>query len=134
MDEPEDKGYTVKDKRYLHMSEEEKDQTRQEEHTQEQGAFEASGSGAAQSQEIPLPEITFSSFILSLSSSVFISMGAMPDPITGKMEKNLSRAKQTIDLLGVLRDKTKGNLTADEENLFDHLLYDLRMAYIKEAG
>jgi hypothetical protein len=129
MDEPEDKGYTVKDKRFLNMSEEEKAQARQQEQAQEQAATEAGGSGG-----IPLPEITFSSFILSLSSSVFISIGAMPDPVTGKTEKNLDRAKQTIDLLGLLQEKTRGNLSTDEENLFDHLLYDLRMAYIKEAG
>jgi hypothetical protein len=131
MDEPEDKGYTVKDKRFLHMSEEEKDQARREEQTEDQAAFEAAGSEAG---DLPLPDITFSSFIFSLSSSVFISMGAMPDPNTGKTERNMARAKQTIDLLGMLRDKTKGNLTADEEGLFDHLLYDLRMTYIKEAG
>jgi hypothetical protein len=133
MDEPEDKGYTIKDRRYAQMSEEEKTQARAEEQAQEQTAA-AAGSEAAQDSDIPLPGVTFSSFILSLSSSVFISMGAMPDPTTGKVEKNLQRAKQTIDLLGMLWDKTKGNLTADEENLFDHLLYDLRMAYIKEAS
>ncbi len=129
MDEPEDKGYTVKDNRYLHMSEEEKAQAREQ-------AAEQAKAGAATGetfQDIPMPEITFSSFILSLSSSVFINIGAMPDPNTGKVEKNLALAKQTIDLLGVLREKTKGNLTADEESLFDHLLYDLRMAYIKVA-
>ena len=82
---------------------------------------------------MPLPEITFPSFLVSLSSSAFISLGLMPDPQTGKQEKNLPLAKQTIDLLGVLQEKTRHNLTAEEENLFDHLLYDLRMAYIKEA-
>ena len=61
-------------------------------------------------------------------------LGAIPDPNTGKTEKNLPLAKQTIDLLGVLREKTRNNLDSEEENLFDHLLYDLRMAYIKEVG
>lgn len=131
MDEPEDQGYTVKDRRYLHMSEEEKAQARQEQ-AQQQAAPGATG-GADAPRDIPLPEITFSSFILSLSSSIFISLGAMPDPNTGKTEKNLPLAKQTIDLLGLLREKSRGNLTADEENLFDHLLYDLRLAYIKEV-
>jgi hypothetical protein len=131
MDEPEEKGYTVKDKRYLHMSEEEKAHARQEEAEAAQSGAEASE--AAASEDIPLPEVTFSSFILSLTSSVFIHMGVMPDPNTGKVEKNLPLAKQTIDLLGLLREKTRGNLNADEESLFDHLLYDLRMAYIKVA-
>ena len=83
---------------------------------------------------MPLPEITFSSFIFSLSSSAFVSLGAIPDPNTGKVEKNLPLVKQTIDLLGLLRDKTRNNLTQEEENLFDHLLYDLRMAYVREVG
>jgi hypothetical protein len=58
----------------------------------------------------------------------------MADPATGETQKNLPLAKQTIDLLGLLREKTRNNLTPDEENLYDHLLYDLRMRYIKEVG
>ena len=76
----------------------------------------------------------FSSFVFSLSTSALLHLGEVPDPLTQKIEKNLPLAKQTIDLLGVLRDKTRGNLDQEEENLFDHLLYDLRMAYIKEVG
>jgi hypothetical protein len=129
MEDSEDKGYTVKDRRYLHMSEEEK--ARMKEEATAQGAREDAGGAGA---EVPLPEITFASFLVSLSSSAFISLGQLPDPHTGKAEKNLPLAKQTIDLLGLLRDKTRNNLTAEEENLFDHLLYDLRMAYIKEVG
>jgi hypothetical protein len=131
MDEPEDKGYTVKDRRYLHMSEEEKAQAQQA--PPGGAAPEGSAAGAQAPQDVPLPGITFSSFIMSLSSSIFMSLGIMPDPNTGKADQNLPLAKQTIDLLGLLREKTRGNLTADEENLFDHLLYDLRMAYVKEA-
>jgi hypothetical protein len=146
MGEPEDKGYTVKDRRYLHLSEEEKAKVREEEAAKEaakevaaEEAFqEASQKAAAEaaqaSQEVLLPEITFSSFIFSLSSSALVSLGAVPDPNTGKMEKNLPLAKQTIDLLGLLRDKTRNNVTQEEEILFDHLLYDLRMAYVKEVG
>jgi hypothetical protein len=146
MGEPEDKGYTVKDRRYLHLSEAEKDKIRAEEAAKEaaneaaaEDAFqEASQKAAAEvaeaTQEMPLPEITFSSFVFSLSSSALVSLGAIPDPNSGKMEKNLSMAKQTIDLLAILRDKTRNNLTQEEEILFDHLLYDLRMVYIKEVG
>ncbi len=146
MGEPEDKGYTVKDRRYLHLSEAEKGKIRAEEAAKEaaeeagaEEAFqEASQKAAAEAaeatQKMPLPEITFSSFVFSLSSSALVSLGAIPDPNTGKMEKNLPMAKQTIDLLAILRDKTRNNLTQEEEILFDHLLYDLRMVYIKEVG
>jgi hypothetical protein len=84
-------------------------------------------------EEKILPEVDFLSFILSLSSSVLIHFGAIPDPITKKTEKNLPLAKQTIDLLGILKDKTKGNLTMEEERLLDNILYDLRMRYVRES-
>ncbi|MFA5111901.1 MAG: DUF1844 domain-containing protein [Desulfobaccales bacterium] len=145
MSEPEDKGYTVNDRRFLHLSEEEKAKLRKEQAAREtakdtaaeafQEASQKAATEAAQTaHEAPLPEISFSSFIFSLSSSAFVSLGAIPDPNTGKMEKNLAMVKQTIDLLAILRDKTRNNLTPEEENLFDHLLYDLRMSYVKEIG
>ena len=142
MSEDEDKGYTVEDRRYLHLSEEEKAKVREQAGAQEAAAEEAfqeaSHKAAAEadktSRELPLPEITFSSLLFSLSSSAFVSLGAIPDPNTGKMEKNLPLVKQTIDLLGLLRDKTRNNLTQEEEVLFDHLLYDLRMSYVREIG
>jgi hypothetical protein len=146
MGEPEDKGYTVEDKRYLHLNEAEKAKVREEaaakgaaqEEAAEEAFQEASQKAAAEGgktdQEMPLPEISFPSFIFSLSSAAFASLGAIPDPQTGKVEKNLPLAKQTIDLLGLLRDKTRNNLSREEDNLFDHLLSDLRMAYVREVG
>jgi hypothetical protein len=146
MEESEDKGYAVKDRRYLHLSEEDKAKIREDKAAEEaakeaaaEEAFqEASQKAAAEGdktvQEVPLPEISFPSFIFSLSSSAFVSLGAIPDPNTGKQEKNLALAKQTIDLLVMLREKTRNNLTQEEENLFDHLLYDLRMSYVREVG
>jgi hypothetical protein len=141
MGEDEDKGYTVEDRRYLHLSEEEKAKLREQAGAEEAAAEafqEASHKAAAEadeaSQELPLPQITFSSLLFSLSSAAFVSLGAIPDPNTGKTEKNLALVKQTIDLLGLLRDKTRNNLTQEEEVLFDHLLYDLRMSYVREVG
>jgi len=132
MSEAEDKGYTIKDRRFHQLSEEEKAEARKSESDQKQAFQEAAQKAAGGA--IPAPEITFASLILSLSSTAFMNLGALPDPNTGQTEKNLPLAKQTIDLLGVLREKTRNNLELDEENLFDHLLYDLRMAYIKEVG
>ncbi len=132
MSETEEKGYTVKDRRFHQLSEEEKAEARQTGSSQEkafQEAAQKAAAGAAQG-----PEITFSSLIFSLSSTAFMHLGALPDPNTGKTEKNLPLAKQTIDLLGVLREKTRNNLDQEEDELFEHLLYDLRMAYIKEVG
>lgn len=132
MSETEDKGYTIKDRRFHQLSEEERAEAQKKEASQKQAFQEAAQKAAAGAA--PAPEISFASLILSLSSAAFMNLGALPDPNTGQTEKNLPLAKQTIDLLGVLREKTRNNLDLEEENLFDHLLYDLRMAYIKEVG
>ena len=138
MTEPEDKGYTVEDRRYLHKSEEEKARIREEEEAAARRAAETGAAAAEEApktfQDMPQPEITFTSFLISLSSSAFIHLGDIPDPTTGETKQDLPLAKQTIDLLGLLRDKTRGNLLEEEEKLFDHLLYDLRMRYIKETS
>ena len=84
-------------------------------------------------EEMPLPEINFPSFVLSLSSSALLHFGQIPDPITKKQERNLPLAKQTIDILGILQEKTKGNLTKDEEQLIENLLHDLRLKYVEES-
>jgi hypothetical protein len=80
-----------------------------------------------------LPQVSFSSFILSLSTSALVHLGEVPDPVTQKMDKHLPLAKQTIDLLGMLMEKTKGNLSGDEEKMMEHLLADLRWRYVREA-
>jgi hypothetical protein len=137
MTEPEDKGYTVEDRRFLHKSEEEKARIKEEEEAARQAATGTQEDPQESTQEtpedMPLPEITFASFLISLSSSAFIHLGDIPDPATGEINKDLPLAKQTIDLLGVLREKTRNNLQEDEEKLFDHILYDLRMRYVKET-
>ncbi len=139
MTEPEDKGFTVHDRRFHQQSEEEKERQRQaaQEREAAKAAYDSEATKAAaeaqSGSEGPLPEITFASFIMSLGTSVFFHLGDLPHPETGQAEKNLPMAKQTIDLLGLLREKTKNNLTPEEENIFDHLLYDLRMRYVKEV-
>ncbi len=130
-DKSEDKGYTVKDRRFHQMSEEEK-AGEQEARSSQTRAFQEAAQKAAGGAAGP--DINFSSLIFSLSSTAFMHLGAIPDPNTGKQEKNLPLAKQAIDLLGVLREKTRNNLDQEEESLFEHLLYDLRLAYIKEVG
>jgi hypothetical protein len=83
-------------------------------------------------QETRLPKINFQTFVLSLNSSVLVQLGIIEDPMTGIKEKNLSLAKQTIDILGMLDEKTKGNLNKDEEMMLKNILYDLRMMYVRE--
>lgn len=78
-----------------------------------------------------LPGIDFSTFVLSLSHSALMHLGEAPNPENGKVEKNLPLARQTIDLISMLEEKTKGNLTGDEERLIGQILFDLRMRYVE---
>ena len=83
---------------------------------------------------IKLPKIDFSTFVLSINSSALVQLGFIEDPGSGQKTKNLPLAKQTIDILAMLEEKTRGNLTSDEDNILKNLLYELRMLYVKEKG
>jgi hypothetical protein len=83
--------------------------------------------------EETLPRVDFTTFILSLSHSALMHLGEAPSPETGTIEENLALARQTIDLVGMLEEKTKGNLTGDEERLIGQILFDLRMRYVERS-
>ena len=78
-----------------------------------------------------LPPMDFSTFILSLATSAQFHLGLVPNPATGKQEKRLPLAKETIDLIELLKGKTEGNLNDEEAKLIEHVLYDLRMMYVE---
>jgi hypothetical protein len=80
-----------------------------------------------------LYEFGFSTFILSLSTSALVHLGELPDPITNKKEINLQLARQTISIIEMLKEKTKGNLTDEEEKLLDGVLYDVRLKFLGQA-
>ena len=84
-------------------------------------------------QTYTLPKIDFSTFVLSINSSALVQLGLIDDPGGGPKTKNLPMAKQTIDLLAMLEEKTQGNLTSDEDNILKNILYELRMLYVKES-
>lgn len=82
----------------------------------------------------PFPAITFPAFVVSLAHTAAVHFGDVPDPVTGEtMEQNLPAAQQMIGILSLLDEKTRGNLTAEERQLLDQILYELRMRY-EEAG
>ncbi len=85
-----------------------------------------------ESQQNVMPEIDFSTFIMSLNASILVNLGIMADPVTGAKSKDLIMGKQTIDVLKILQEKTKGNLTSEEDTLLKHILYELHMLYVKE--
>jgi len=128
-DEEQEKGFVVRDKRFS-AAKEEKVESQINEEAKTEGAPEEHISAP----EGPLAEIDFTNFILSLSTSALIQLGEIQDPFTKKSTKNLPLAEQTIDLIGMLKEKTKGNLSPEEEKVIEYILYDLRMRYVKAAG
>ena len=135
----EKKGFRVVDKRVAAQEGEQKEEPKKEKkgkrkkEAKPQEKQEAKQE-AKKEQPPPLPEVTFAAFVYSLSTSALVHLGEIPEPISEKMDKNLPLAKQTIDILGILQEKTKGNLIQEEESLLNNFLYDLRMRYVKAMG
>ncbi|MCH5278103.1 MAG: DUF1844 domain-containing protein [Desulfovibrionaceae bacterium] len=77
-----------------------------------------------------LPEVTFSTFVLSLASSALVQLGEVPDPDTGEHVRDPALARNTIDVLSMLEDKTSNGLTPDEKHLLKDVLYELRMKFV----
>lgn len=76
--------------------------------------------------------MSFAGFVLSLATTAAVHLGDIADPATGqRLEPDLASAHQMIELIALLQDKTKGNLTDDETKLVDDLLYELRMRYVQ---
>jgi hypothetical protein len=90
----------------------------------DEGAANGSGGGAKD-----LPHIDFSTFVISLSHNALVHLGDAPDPAGAA--PNLELARQTIDLLGLLEEKTRGNLTGEEERMLSAALYDLRSRFVE---
>ena len=89
------------------------------------------GAGAADHDPEKLPAIDFSTFVLSLSHSALVHLGDAPLPDGHAPERDLVLARQTIDLLGILQEKTRNNLSGEEERLLDQALYDLRVRFVE---
>lgn len=122
-DNTNDKGFTVNDRR----------------------AFNADGSPISNAEELAghqkienscgesaMPKVSFDTLVASLNASALFSMGALADPDAGETKKDLEMARYTIDLLEMLEEKTKGNLTGAEAEMLKHVLYDLRLIYVRE--
>ncbi len=93
---------------------------------------EAKKKGGVKTQD--LPPLDFSTFVLSLSSSVLMNLGVVENPMTKKTEKEPAVAKQTIDLMVLLREKTRGNLTESETKLLEDVLRELQLWYVKTVS
>ncbi|MEE8111005.1 MAG: DUF1844 domain-containing protein [bacterium] len=126
----EKKAFTVTDRRFSKRDPEEPrtEPERPPEPEPSQAAREEPQKGPAAS-----PQADFAGFILSLANTALINMGVAPDPMGGQPEVHLDGAEQMIDILGILQEKTQGNLTKEEEGLLDQILSELRMRYVEVA-
>ena len=139
MDQEKEQGFKVQDKRSSFQESSETAQT-DTTSTDAQSTAEPEQTREAKQEEqrqaqddtssIPLPEANFMTLVISFAFPTQIALGLIPDPMTQQMMKELTQAKYHIDLLSVLREKTKGNLTKEEDQAFEQILFDLRMAYV----
>jgi len=134
----EEKGFVIKDRRALDEKGELKKRPEEEDKKTEQReakrAEPSADKAREEQQRPPLPEVNFTSLIFSLSSSALYHFGEIADPQTGQKKKDLALAKHAIDTIAMLKEKTKGNLTEEEQKFIDSVLTDLRWRYVKEAG
>ncbi len=135
------KGFTVKDRRFakqdseesgeaesLAKGEEVREPSPELEELQAEEAREPS-----QEQDGP-PKTEFSGLILSLANTAMLHLGVVPNPTGGNVEVNVEGARQMIDILGILEEKTQGNLTEEEDRLLKEVLAQLRMQFLGVSG
>jgi hypothetical protein len=147
-DEEQGQGFTVRDRRVFAPEREEtatgeepqaaEPKPEKAEQEKPEPADEAAKKEAPRAEEqardVPLPEPSFSSFLtFFFFQQVLMCLGDIPHPETGVVEKNLPMARYLIDMMAVLKEKTKGNLTADEEQQINSFLTELRMRYVQKS-
>ena len=127
-EETKGEGFVIKDRRFSDEAEDKKGEpvTKRQETAKEEVKQPP--------EDFEYPPVNFSNFVISLSTSALFHFGDFPEHEGAGAEKNLPAAKQTIDILDMLAEKTKGNLDANEQNLIQGVLYELKMRYVKEKG
>jgi len=131
----EGKGFTVQDRRRFSP---ETGEAREDAAEAPDSAAQASQQPAGAAERVDssaqtgtLPEIDFSTFIISLSTQALMHLGEIANPVSGKVETDISVAKQMIDILAMLNEKTRGNLNPNEAQMMESILFDLRMKYVE---
>lgn len=143
--EKEEKSFSFVDKRRQYEDEGENEEETAPESTKttasgemktdDKPAQQAAGDASKDSsdQEPKPPPLDFSTFILSLYSSALYHLGGIQDPVSGKTTLDLDLAKQNIEFIKILEDKTEGNLNDEEKKLIQHTLYDLRIKFVEAS-
>jgi len=133
----DDQGFRVTDKRLFT----EDGKVREEAAEGDRGgpeAAKASGSKPPAAEPVDTPpgtggRIDFPSYVLSYYTQSLVLLGEVPNPYTNQKEEDLEAARHTVDILGMLRDKTRGNLSAEEAQLLESVLYEVRMKYMAKT-
>jgi hypothetical protein len=131
------KDFVVKDRRIFADEGKDKEEVKDEKSSEKEAEKKKSENTEPETQETKesqLPEMNFPTFIMSMNASALVHLGVIEDPASGKKERNLPLAKQTIDILTMLEEKTRGNLSEDEEKMLKSILYDLKIIFVKEKG
>lgn len=132
------KSFTVTDRRFSKRAEEE---TSEEASTESEQAPVEETVTASQEESTErfddtgpsegLPKADFTGFVLSLANTALVNMGVVPDPMGGQPAVNLDGAKQMIDILGIIQEKTRGNLAPEEDHILTEVLSEVRMKYVE---
>jgi hypothetical protein len=124
------RGFKVEDRRRFDDSGELKQEFKEKEKKAEAGRTQQS---AGAHREEPPPELSFSTFVMGLSTQALMHLGEIPNPADHETRPDFESAREMIDILGILQKKTQGNLEPDEKALMETVLYDLRMRYVEKT-
>ncbi len=127
-EEKKGEGFVIRDKRFSEESEAKEEPAAAKDTPERENVEKPSG------ESMDYPPVNFTNFVISLSTSALFHFGDFPEYEGEKAEKNLPAAKQTIDILDMLHEKTKGNLDPNEASLIEGVLYELKMRFVKEKG
>ena len=135
--EEKDKGFTVQDRRRFSAEGEAKAEGPEENPAPAAASAPKGATAEPRRGAEPGPfaeaEVTFTTFVVGLSTQALAALGEISDPVSGARSKDLEAAQQLIDIIGMLREKTRGNLDPDEDGLIEAILFDLRMKYVELA-
>lgn len=135
--EQEDTGFKVTDKRLFRDDGERRPEVAEEKDKGAESRKEEPAGGArSMNQDIPGtgPRIDFPSYVLSYYTQGLVLLGEVPNPMTNKREEDLEGARHTVEILTMLQEKTKGNLSPDEDQLIGSVLYELRMKFMAKTN
>lgn len=134
--EQEEQGFRVTDKRgFSEDGEARAPEDAEKSEKEPVGEPSSTAGGKSAEQEVPpRPAIDFPSYLLSYYTQGLVLLGEVPNPYTNKKEEDVEAARHTIDILSMLEEKTKGNLSKDEQQLLENVLYELRMKFMAKTN